>query len=793
MNQALSTRHTCVHCGSEFLPTLVDARFCCQGCEFVFAFLQDNGLQNYYELRKENPPLCPVPAPAAVGGFAMFDDPEFVAKFSSGGDRLRFYVEGLNCTACLWLLEKLPSFCRDVEWCRVEMGTSTVEVKRASGGSFANAATVLSRLGFRIQPLRTQQSSEELSRRENRLDLIRIGVAGAATGNIMILAVSIYGGAGGQLAEQFRLLSAMLALPVLTFCAWPFYRSTFYSLRSRHLNLDVPIVAAILAGVIASVWGLLADSNDIYFDSLSMLVFLLLSSRFVLKRVQSSHLRPTGLEEDLLLSTVTRIIAGNHVESISSMAVRKGDRLVIEGDMMLPVDGTVEYGCGVIDVAVLTGESAPVDVSPGDAVSGGSRNLGGQWVLRVENPPAQTRLAEILRDTERSAASKSSYVRFSDSVSQWFIGAVFAIASGLVLFFASTDLAEGIQRALTLVIVTCPCVFGIAIPLSMSLAIRSAARRGIVIKDSNTIERLWSVRQILFDKTGTLTTGEMSVERIETTQPESLGLALGLEKEQSHPVAKAIVHALRGQGVLEATVSEVATLPGGGVSGRHGLDHLALRAIDKTSAAWTPQNVLRGNYALFINDQPTAYFELHDRPRVDAGSVIEWFRRRKFQVRMLSGDRRKTVFACGRLLGFADDEILAEATPEQKAAMLHDRNVHAAMVGDGANDAAALAAADVGIAICGSLEASLRAADVYLVRPSLSPLIDLFEIARKTKAAIYRNLTFSVLFNVVSGVLAVFGWMNPLWAAVLMPLSSLTILISATWTGRWLLRPRRRL
>lgn len=791
MDGAVAEQQTCLHCGSFMSPTSVDDRFCCQGCEFVFNFIQSQGLAKFYELRDSDPPSCPIPARTTRTSFAMFDDPEFVGRYSHNGETLRFYVEGLNCTACLWLIEKLPHFCGDAVWCRVNMGDSTVEAKRRPDGSFAAIAESMARLGLKVHPLRQGGAADEFARRENRRDLIRLGLAGAATGNIMILAVSLYGGATGALADQFRWLSALIAFPVLTFCAWPFYRNTFFSLRSLRLNLDVPIVAAILAGVIVSAWSLFSGYGDVYFDSLSMLVFLLLSSRFFLKRVQTRHLQPNGLEEDLLLATATRIKSSGEVEAISSMSIQVGDRLSIDGETMLPADGVVLTGFGVVDVSILTGESNPVDVAGGAEVSAGMRNIAGKWVLLVEKPPAQTRLAQILRDTEKSAASKSDFLKFSDTVSHWFIALVFAAAVGLVVYFASTDLREGVMRALALVIVTCPCVFGMAIPLSMSFAIRAGARNGLVIKNSNAIERLWSVESIYFDKTGTLTTGEMSVRRMSADDPEVLGLAAALEKDQPHPVAKAIVRALSQWPYRRKTVRQVVAIPGGGVIGWRNGDEVALKPMDRLATGLDTSS-LHSQYALFINGSERAQFEIGDQPRAEAKGVLDWFRDNQFDVQMLSGDQSSAVMRCGQLLGYASEKLHAAASPEEKAKILRANQRNSAMVGDGANDAAALAASAVGIAMCGSLEASLRSADVYLIKPNLNAVVDLFKIARKTKIAIYRNLAFSVSFNLVSGALAVSGLMTPLWAAVLMPVSSLTILLSALSTGKSLVRQKER-
>ncbi len=781
MDQALDLESACEHCGTHFIHA-TSQRFCCAGCEFVFGLIQSEGLARYYQIREANPPLCPLPAQSSSSNYDYCDDPEFIKKLSPDGLKIRFFLEGLNCTACLWLLEKLPDFCKDAASARVDMATSTIEIRRQPQASFAAIARTLNRFGYRPHPLRESEASAHLQLRERRQDLIRIGVAGALTGNIMILAVSLYGGATGHLADQFRWLSGLLALPILTYCAWPFYRSTLASLRSLQLNLDVPIVIAIFAGIATSLWSLAYNSGDVYFDSLSMLVFLLLSSRFILKGIQARQLRSTNLEDEILLGTVQRICANGKLEKISSLAVLKNDVIQIDTEGFIPVDGIVSSGTGLISNAVMTGESQPVPIAAGLKIEAGSRNLQGKWNLTVTHPPGETRLAKILRDTERSAQSKSQFIHFSDHISNWFISIVLISAAALVLFLGS-DVQEGISRALALVIVTCPCVFGIAIPLSMSFAIRAAARKGIIVKNSDAIERLWNVKTLFFDKTGTLTKGEMSVLKMEATDESSLGIALALEKNENHPVARALVKYLQSQNVEALAVQNVIPFLGGGVCGERDGAFYCLKPVTSQVQEIQP-SIIRSNYGLFRDQTLLALFELSDEPRDEALHLLSWARQENYATKMISGDRKSVVETCGQKLGFSADDIYSEITPENKAIELRNCSQLSAMVGDGANDAAALAAAHVGIAICGSLDVSLRAADVYLARPNLNAIIELFGIAKLTRSAIYRNLFFSASFNAVSGTLAACGLMTPLWAAVLMPVSSLTVVMSSAWTGK---------
>lgn len=782
MNTASIQSAVCTHCGSAITTPYYGPSsevFCCSGCQFVYQIMGVKGLTKFYSLRDANPPACPVPVNVATGDFSYFDDPEFLKTTSANGTRVRFFLEGMNCTACIWLLEKLPDFCPDAASARVDLAASTIEVTRQPNGSFAAIAATLNQLGYRPHPLREDENSKDLQNRERRRDLIRIGTAAALTGNIMIMTVSLYGGADGELERLFQWLTAVLATPVLTYCAWPFYQSAFSSVRMRRLNLDVPIVVAIFAGVITSAWALWQQTSLIYFDSLSMLVFLLLSSRFFLRGIQSRNLQATNVEDDLMIGSV-KLVCAEGFRDVSASSLKRDDCVVLQPGRLIPVDGVIESGFATVSAAVLTGESTHLHVSKGSAIEAGYRNLLGSAVLRVVNPTRQTRLAGILRETQRLAEKKSDFVQFADKAAQYFIAIVFLAAAMLVITFARTDLSEGVTRALALVIVTCPCVFGIAIPLSMAIAIRKAAQRGAIVKSGRAIEQLWKAKIFFFDKTATLTTGAMHVVRASFTDLEDLKIVHGLEKNQLHPVARALTSYTQTLNAGSTAIQDVEVLSTGGVSGTYQGARYTVRPVNLNSSQKSSELVSR--FELVKNGTFVSDFDLQDQPREEAEIVLENLRSQGARTFLLSGDRKPVVDACARSLGFTNDEAYSQMTPESKALKIQDFAETSVMIGDGANDAAAFAAAGVGIAVCGSLDASLRAADVYLTRPSLNTILDLVEIARDAKFAIYRNLVFSAGFNVVAGTLAAMGKMSPLWAAIIMPLSSVTVLLSANWS-----------
>jgi Cu2+-exporting ATPase/Cu+-exporting ATPase len=787
----------CQHCGR-----LSPQNFCCTGCEFVYGLLKDQGLDDYYEIRDANPPPCPLPVQPSTESFDFCDDPAFIAKLSRDAAVMHFFLEGLNCTACLWLLEKLPTLCADAVRAEVNMSTSTIMVVRRQEGSFARIAQTLNKFGYHPHPIVDGEGATHLQKLENRRDLIRIGVAASGMMNVMLMVVSLYGGAKGEFGILFKALSAAIATPVLTWCAWPFYKSAWNSLKARHPNIDVPIAAALIAGIVISVLSLVDGTDNLYFDSLSMLVFLLLSSRFWLKRIQQHHLDASHLEAYLLMGTVQRVTSAGSTEKVSSLSLKKDDVIVINDDQVIPADGTVCEGNALVNTAVLTGEATPVMVSNGDRIEAGTKVVSGAIHARLEGAAAESRLARILKEAEQSTRQKPRLVLLADRVSQIFIAVVFLWALATALWFLTSDPYEGFTRALALVIVTCPCVFGMAIPLSVSLGIRGAARHGIILKNGEVLERLSRIKTLFFDKTGTLTKGDLKVLTMDLKAPDApLACAYALEAQQLHPVARAICKHLEADKDAALFSEGAHLLAEGGLEGRVAGRIYSIRPqnVKQSGSPGGTREQIKARYGFFAKDDATpgamagaaadtllAEFEIGDELKENSLAVIRWAHRHGLRTVLLSGDRSGVVETCGAQLGLKHEDLIAGATPEVKSHLLKESGAEAMMIGDGANDAGALASSSIGIAVRGSMDVSLRAADVYLTQPELGSVPKLFEIARRTRRAIARNLIFSASFNIVMGTLATTGLMSPLLAAVLMPMSSLTVLASALTTGKGL-------
>jgi Cu2+-exporting ATPase/Cu+-exporting ATPase len=717
--------------------------------------------------------------------FAYLDDPELLrgyAREGAAGREMRLYLEGVHCAACVWLTERLPAFDAGVRAVRLDLGTGVATLALREGGSFAHAARELARFGYRAHPVRAAEA-EALQTRENRRMLARMAVAAAGAGNLMLLAVALYAGADGALAAAFRWVSFALFLPVLLFSAAPFFSSAVAALRARSVSIDVPIALGISIGTGASLAALLTGSPDIYFDSLGSLIFLMLSTRYLMKRVHQRALSTGSLMHFMAPSRASRLVADGAIESVPTDALRAGDLIRVLPNECFPVDGVVLSGAGAVHCALLTGESRPARIAEGGEVHAGTQNLSTPLEIRVTASGAETRLGRILREMEGGLARKAPIVSLLDRVGRGFVAAVLILAAFGFAVGATTSWHEAVSRALAVAIIVCPCTFALATPLAMSLAVARCARRGVLIKDGEVLERLSRVREAWFDKTGTLTAGTLEVLDAEFTEAGLEDVLAALEAASSHPVARAIQRWRPAPAALAAAgIREIA---GRGVQGRVNGVLYEVRGAAEGSGSQESATVVE----LMRSGERVGRVSLGDRVRHDSAEAVSRLKALGIEPRLVSGDGDAPARAVARATGIGPDAVLARVTPEGKGRLLADAP-RALMVGDGANDAIALAAAYVGFAVQGGMEISLRAAGAYSTRPGVMPVAETVVIARETMRVIRRNLALAVVYNGVGIAFALGGALNPLVAAVLMPINAFTLFLSTVAGTRELRRLR---
>jgi heavy metal-(Cd/Co/Hg/Pb/Zn)-translocating P-type ATPase len=768
----------CIHCDESAINALFDDEdvqhlypFCCHGCLTVYNILHQKGLESYYEIKKQSA-LFKRRSPVEIKSvqFKFLDDPQFLAEYSYLNTfqekTMEFYLEGIHCLACLWLIEKLPEILDSVITCKLDLERSVATVVLKEGGRFESAAREFNHLGYRPHPLKKNQVAANLKIKEERTGLIRIGIAGAAAGNIMIYAVSLYAGAEEDFGRLFNALTVFFAIPVLTYCAFPFYKNAWHAIKNRTLSIDIPISIALLVGGVMGIYNMVSGINENYFDSLTTLVFLLLLSRYFLQKIQAKGLSPQDLHFFYQSESVLKAEESNPTvfKEIHPRFIKINDLLKIRAGEFIPADGVVLDGSSNLNNSLLTGESLPVKVRPGEKVFTGTQNLDHDLLIRAEKINNETRLGSILKNVENGWAHRSHIVDLTSKVSKYFTFAVFVLA--VILFFhlyQTGDTRLAFEQAITLLIVTCPCALALATPLTFTRALTKAAQQGIIIKSDEVIEKLSKVKNIFIDKTGTITHGKLEVSHFECISSPAISIEniiLNLERNSHHPVAIALLNFIERKYCQTLPVTDHVEIIGVGVSG-----------------------MIRDNFyeinkdGVFENKIKIASFVVSDCVRSDSKQALKDLHGHSLRVQILSGDNSEVVNKIAADINLPAAYALSGLSPENKSQLIKSTPL-SMMVGDGANDAIALSHADVGVAVLGAMDISLRAADVYLTTPGLAPVEKLITLSEETMKVIRRNLVLSLIYNSVSVTAAFMGLINPLVAAIIMPLSSLTVLAS---------------
>jgi Cu2+-exporting ATPase len=770
---------SCAHCG---LPSRDD--YCCTGCAIVAAAIREHGLDRFYALRDVT---TSTPAQVSARGYAELDDPAFaklhVRLDAAGRAHAAVYLEGLRCMACAWLVEATPRCVPGVVDVRADIGRARADITWDPARVPLSAiARHLDRLGTTVHPYRGTER-EAQRRREDRAHLVRLGVAGAAAGNIMLLSIAQYAGAREAL---FRWAAMLVAVPALGYAALPMFRTALGALHARRLHLDLPLAIGIAAGLVWGTVDVVRGSGDIYFDSLAMLVFLLLAARWVVSRHQR---RASSAAEMLLALTPGRACrvdpTSGAVHEVAIEAIAPGDVVEVAIGDVVPVDGVVARGASALDVGLLTGESRPVAVDVDDAVQAGCANVVAPLRVRATAVGEATRVGALVASIAALAARRADIERLVDRVAARFVVVVTTAAvATFVAWTAATGATTGAERAMALLVVTCPCALALATPLAVAVALGRAARRGILVKGADALERMATPGTLLVDKTGTLTEGRLAVASW-YGDAAAAPLVAAIEANSRHPIARALAaHAPAAGGAIDVreelgrgisgTVEGVRVIAGAPtwVRARATRGLATARAVDEcTARGETP-------VAIAIDGVEVAVAGLADPVRGDARAALDELAAAGWRVELLSGDDPRVARAVGAQLGIPAERCRGGASPEDKIAAVTAARARGpvAMVGDGVNDAAAIAAATCGIAVSGAAEVAIDAADICIRGAgSLAAIATIAHGARATIATIRRSLRVSLAYNLLAGTLAIAGAIHPLAAALLMPASSTTV------------------
>ncbi len=803
----VGTDELCAHCGlpvpEGLLEDTAERQFCCSGCHTAFGILHAHGLDSYYGFAERRE----APVRASGRSYEECDHPAFanlyVTALPNGLARTELYLEGVHCASCVWLVERVPLLVPGVLRAELDVRRSLAVIEwDITTVPLSRIAQSLDTLGYPPHPFRGVARAD-MRKREDRAMLVRIGIAGAIAINVMLAALALYAGElntmDASFTRFFRWVSFAITVPAFIWPGRVFFTGAWASLRTRTLHMDLPIAIALAAGFIRGAMNTITDSGPIYFDGLALLIFALLVGRFLQQRGQRMAV-DAAEELHAIAPTTARIVENTVTRDIPSEALLPGMLLDVRAGESFPADGVVMRGQSTVNAALLTGESRPASVTVGQMVYAGTLNVESPLRVQVEQAGETSRIAKLMRQVEESAKRRAPIVQMANRMAGIFTAIVLVVAASTFVIKAQMSSAHALDDAIALLIVTCPCALALATPLAITVAVGRAARRGMLIKGGDALELLATPGILVLDKTGTLTEGRTALtvwHGPDWVKP----LVLALEEGSSHPLADGFRRAWHG--IAAATVAESRHIAGGGLEGRvdgHTVRIGSPRFVQESTTAFAESlpsvmNDLDRTLTpvhIAIDGLVVAIAGLGDRVRDDALDSLQQLRGRGWRTVMLSGDTQDVVASVGRALAFEAQDSIGAVSPEGKLAFVEllkttsGRTV--VMVGDGVNDAAAIAAAHVGIGVHGGAEACLATADIYLTRPGLGALVELTEGSRRTLRVIRRNIALSIGYNLIGASLAVFGLLTPLIAAILMPTSSITVVLGS-WYSMTFARP----
>ena len=807
VGDAAATGAGCFHCGlplaGDRYDVTVDGRAettCCRGCQAVAQTIVQHGLASYYRHRTA-PAERSAPPGETLTRLKLYDLPEvqrsFVRDSGPHEKEATLLLEGITCAACVWLIEQRLGSLDGVRGVDINYAARRARVRWDERRTqLSEVLRAVADLGYRAQAYDGAGSDTAL-RNERRTLLWRVFVAGFGMMQVMMYAVPAYLSDGDMdpgIAGLMQWASLILTIPVMLWSAVPFYGGAWRDLKRGRVGMDVPVTLGILAAFAASVHATAVGAGEIYFDSVSMFVFLLLGARYLEMTAREKAIRSQERLAKLAPAFAERLTGypgPARREEVPVALLAPGDYIALRPGAAVPADGTVVEGRSAADEALLTGEARPVAKGAGDAVIGGSINLHGPLVVRVERVGQNTVLAGIVRLMDRAFVEKPAIAVAADRAARWFVAGILMVTAVAAAAWYAVDPERALWIAVALLVVSCPCALSLATPTALSAASGALHRLGVLVTRGHALETLGAATHFVFDKTGTLTRGAMTLIGViplaAETREQCLALAAPLESRSEHPIARAILAAAK-PGIEERAVEAVQSLPGRGMegvvagrrvrigtpdfvaelSGRAPPDDLVLVSDEVTAVALGDE---RGFLALLT---------FGDTLRPHARTVVRELRAMGKTVCLLSGDRRNFVEHVARELGVAI--ACGEAGPEDKLAYVRELQAQGAVVamtGDGVNDAPVLAGAQVSLALGGGAHLAQASADMVVMSERLDALIAAVRVAHRTRRIIRQNLAAAITYNALALPLAAFGHVTPLIAALGMSLSSLMVVGNA--------------
>jgi len=802
----------CYHCGLPVprnsgygLDILGEYRtVCCPGCQAVAGAIVNGGYQSFYDKRTT---LSQNPGAEPTQDLDLYDNPEILARFVREPDahtsEATLTVSGINCGACLWLIESSLSREPGITSVLVNYTTRRALIQwHTHATSLKAVLRAFHRIGFDANPYEFRAPAVALQRDKDR-QLRRIGISGVLGMQIMMIAVALYFGRAAGMAENyerfFEWISMLLVLPVVFYCAQPFFEGAWHGVKYGQATIDIPVTLGISIAFLASSLATVTGRGDTYFEAISMFVFLLLATRYFELTARERGLDAVAHIRNRMSGTANRVGEGDVITKVPLARLDVGDIVVVGVGDSVPVDGVVLEGQTRVDESIVSGESVPIVKEPGSEVIGGSVNLNAPFRIRVSRGYGDSTISVIARLAERAQSAKPAVVKLVDRISAGFVVGLVVISALVAAYCWMYAPERLVSTVIAVLVIACPCALSLATPAALSASVGALTRRGIILLNTDALEKLAGIKRVVFDKTGTLTRGRLDLVDIQTSdemsRKDALSIANALEvANMGHPVARALANQIEDTEYAVAQGLEYTA--GGGVSGvvsgtRYRLGSYRFTCPDGKIAAQDDRGVRsdeeHSGPVNYLADESAIKARLLflDELRAGARELVGDLKRRGVAVSVLSGDRTEVVTSIANTLGVEDHH--AEMTPQDKLDKLDDYQSKGDLVmavGDGVNDAPLLSSAAVGVAMGTGADLARVTGDVVLVNSRLTDVGMLLDQARQTRMIVLQNFAWAIGYNILALPLGILGLVPPWIAVIGMSLSSLIVVLNALRLAR---------
>ena len=791
----------CYHCqlpieGSPLFYAEVDSirqPMCCPGCQAVTEAIVAGGLENYYHHRTDAGKHANTLSNQFMEELLIYDradiQQDFVQPSSDKQLQATLLIDGITCAACVWLLEKHLTLITGVTAAHVNLSTHEAQITwQPSEVKLSSLMKEIARIGYIAHPWRADRQ-EALLKQENRRFIRRLAVSGIGAMQVMMYAIALYSGAiSNDMSETYRdfirYVSAIVATPVIFYAAIPFFKAAARDIKMKHPGMDVPVSIAIGGAYIASLWATVNGSGEVYFDSVCMFTFFLLTGRYLELKARHATSRAARALTNLLPASCLKL-TGNQWQRVPLSDLKANDYVrILPGDS-IPADGIIASGTSSVDESMLTGEYMPITKNVGQTVLGGSINKDNAIEIKVTHTGTQTQMAGIVELLRRARQEKPAIAQLADRVAGWFVCTVLIVAVVVYIYWHGTAPDDAFWITLSVLVVTCPCALSLATPAALTAATGRLHQAGLLVTRGHVLEGLNHINHIIFDKTGTLTQGKLALagvypcDNINLPRSELINLAAALEAHSEHPIAKAFSDYFN-QNSLQA--KNVISHTGKGLEGTINNN---LYRIGKPGFALSNQIALcppgEGQWLLLArNNTPLGWFRITDSLRPEAKETIKQLKASGRKVTLLSGDQESSVSAIAQSLDI--EHWQSEASPDDKLSFTQycqQQGDRVLMVGDGINDIPVLAGADISLAMGNASDLARTSADAVLLSMDLSRLPAAFRLTQQARSIIRQNLAWALGYNLTALPLACAGIVAPWMAATGMAISSLIVVANA--------------